>query len=158
MKTEPRYRNESPAHHQEKERLSQMLRGAGWVTYCEHNYCDVVAHHPCWKFSVGIEVESTPRNMIRNIERNFSAGCLAALVLCLNPQYLRQMNRKLLRYVPVEKRYRVGLFVSSDACEEAIQSWALGVYWVKRFQPGIEVISRFLEQQSQSQNISTTKK
>src|SRR5882672_2870469 len=75
--------------------------GHGTVLY-EHGRCDVVVVSPCSAAILGVGIERSDRNVLKNLSRNFGQGCDHVLIVCPDFKTLREVARKLARALPPE--------------------------------------------------------
>jgi hypothetical protein len=95
--------NETGEHIALKSGVLQFLHNWGYgVVLCEHQYCDIVAVHPHRATILGVEIERSERNALKNISRDFSQGCSQVLVVCPNLKVLGEVARKFSRALPSE--------------------------------------------------------
>jgi hypothetical protein len=74
-------------------------------------------------FLAAIEVESSPRNVLRNIERNFKNGCHAVAVVSLTERYRSQITNKALGSAPELKSRKIQVFAYDDKGLMELVSW-----------------------------------
>jgi hypothetical protein len=102
--------HETDEHRALKGEVLQFLRQWGYGTVlCEHQNCDVVAVQPHKASILGVEVERSNRNVLKNLSRNFSQGCEHVLIVCPDFHALGQVARKLARDLSPEFGARTAL-------------------------------------------------
>ena len=79
----------------------------------EHHDCDVVAVPPWGASILGIEIERSGRNVLRNLSRNFSQGCDHVLIVCPDFKTLGEVARKLSRALPPQFWAKTALVTAS---------------------------------------------
>lgn len=94
-----RNRGESQAHLEAKPAIGFLFDDPGWSVFFEHCNADVLALHHASRFVSGIEIEASPRNVLRNIERNMANGCHAVAVVSLTDRYLNQIKNKIQKHL-----------------------------------------------------------
>ncbi len=77
-----------------------------WVVY-EEGGADLVASRP--KYLLAAEVQQTGRNILHDIERDFSKGANDVLVVCPTMAAVREVSAKLNKYLENRFQGRVGI-------------------------------------------------
>ena len=90
--------NETQRHLMAKATIGKLFNRTDWSVFYEQRNADVIVMHHTTRFVAAIELESSPRNVLRNIERNVAYGCQAVAVVSLTDQYLRQITNKTFKY------------------------------------------------------------
>jgi len=103
----PRRGNESQLHLVSKILTASMFAGHEWSVFLEQRDADVLVMHNSTRLIVAIEVESSPRNVLRNIERDIGNGCHAVAVVSLTERYLNQITNKILSHIGTHDRIKV---------------------------------------------------
>ena len=100
--------HESELHRTLKRTVRDLLPHLGFHSaVCEHLCCDIVAMS--FGGVLAVEVELSPRNVLKNLQRDFAQGCDFALIICPDLQTLGEVARKLARELPSEFRDRTGI-------------------------------------------------
>jgi hypothetical protein len=106
--------HETPEHRTDKCEVLHLLRSLGHgIVLCEQEYCDVVAIQPRSAAVLGVEIERTSRNVLKNLSRNFARGCSNVLIVCPDFKILGEISRKLARALPQEFWTRTALTTMS---------------------------------------------
>jgi hypothetical protein len=95
--------HETAEHRTSKLEIIASLRGCGYdPVICEHEYCDIVAVRTVnsARQTLAVEMERSPRNVLRNIERNFAHGCDVVLIVCPDVRILTEVTRKIAHHAP----------------------------------------------------------
>ncbi len=102
--------HETPEHRVLKPEVAALLRDMGFdPVLCEHEHCDVVAVRSNGKGVLGVEIERSKRNLLRNLTRNFARGCDDVLVVCPNFASAAEASRALARHLPACQQGKVAL-------------------------------------------------
>jgi len=111
MKTDQKKtRNESLPHLQEKNDASELMRRLGFgVVLQEHENCDLIVTHPGCASILALEIEQSPRNVLRNLSRNFAQGCTSVLVICPDFYIAALVARRIAKSLPPELQARTAL-------------------------------------------------
>src|SRR5690348_10236409 len=111
MKTLNQNRGHETAEHRGlKCEVLNFLRNLGYGTVLyEHQCCDVVAVQPRSATILGVEIERSDRNVLKNLSRDFTYGCAQVLIVCPDFKILGAVARKLSRALPPELWIRTGL-------------------------------------------------
>ena len=91
----PNRGRESKLHKESKTVIGRLFDESGWSVFYEQCNADVLVLHHATRFLAAIEVESSPRNVVRNIERNFAYGCRAVAVVSINERLYNQIANKI---------------------------------------------------------------
>lgn len=95
--------HESKLHKLLKEICEIKLRKLGYKLLSEQKGCDVFALKEMeidgWQVRLGVEVELSPRNALRNVQRDFDNRCNRVLVVCPSVKIKNAVERKLYRYL-----------------------------------------------------------
>ncbi|NDV63349.1 hypothetical protein G0Q06_12865 [Puniceicoccales bacterium CK1056] len=116
-------RNESPGHQAEKDRIEALCRDPRAAVYVEYRNADLVVVDIPTVTTVAIEVESTPRNVLRNIRRNLKNGCHGVLVVSRDERFFEQISRTIARHLTSTERTKVRLVKSGDIYALTIQDF-----------------------------------
>ena len=93
----------------QSEAINLLHRWGYGAVLPEHRLCDVVAVPPYGAAILGLEVERSARNVLRNLSRNFEQGCECVLIVCPDFKSLGEVARKLSRALPPDLWVRTGL-------------------------------------------------
>lgn len=91
----PNRGRESWLHRESKIVIGHLFDESGWSVFYEQCNADILVLHHASRFAAAIEVESSPKNVIRNIERNASYGCRAVAVVSIKEQLHNQIINKI---------------------------------------------------------------
>jgi|SRR5579859_3414318 len=106
--------HETPEHRTDKCEVHRFLRSLGHgIVLCEQQDCDVVAIRPQSAAILGVEIERTSRNVLKNLSRDFARGCSNVLIVCPDFKILGEVSRKLARALPHEFWARTALTTMS---------------------------------------------
>lgn len=115
--------HESNRHREAKERIASLFDESVWSVFFEQRCADLVVLHRATRFVAAIEIESTPRNVLRNLKRNTVFGCNAVAVLGLDERYFNQIANKLEKRDPSMLPNRIRLFAHTAAGMEDLHRW-----------------------------------
>jgi hypothetical protein len=105
---------ETDEHRALKREVLQFLWHWGYgAVLCEHQNCDVVAVQPHSASILGVEIERSNRNVLKNLSRDFSRGCEHVLIVCPDFKTLGEVARKLSRALPPEFSAKTALVTIS---------------------------------------------
>ena len=96
---------ESDDHRRMKDEARSILLESGYpAVYPERKCCDLVAVRLAGPsvVSLAVEVERSPRNVVRNAQRNFENGCDATLILSSNTTVYDSCVRTLRKRLAVD--------------------------------------------------------
>jgi len=94
--------HESDEHLTMKVGVIRGLRRVGYdIILGEHHCSDALAIKLGgeWPSTVAVEIERSPRNLLRNIKRDFAHGAEAILIVCPDAATLAAVARKIARHV-----------------------------------------------------------
>ena len=92
--------HESIEHLSAKMIIGDLFGIDGWSVFYEQRHADILLlHHPT-KVTIAVEIESSSRNVIRNIQRNHENGCLGTAVVSLDPNQSESVVFKVRRHTP----------------------------------------------------------
>jgi hypothetical protein len=92
--------HESRPHIEAKVSVGKLFPTPEWSIFLEQCDADILVHHNPSGVLVAIEVESTPRNVLRNIQRDLSNDCHAVATVSLQARYHRQICNKIRKHYP----------------------------------------------------------
>lgn len=121
--------HETSTHLHVKQELGARCESIGWSTFYEEQGADIVIRHYQTGFIAAIEVESSPRNVTRNIERNIAHGCDAVAVVSLNDRFLRQIANKVMSSSIALNHGKVRLFPLDSRGINDMLSWLIDLTW-----------------------------
>lgn len=96
----PRRGRESKLHIEAKVIAGNLFPAPEWTVFFEQRDADVLVLHNANRFVAAIEVESTPRNVLRNIERDLANGCHAVATITLQQRLHLQICNKIRKHYP----------------------------------------------------------
>ena len=123
----PRRGHESSVHLEAKIAVGRLFNDPEWSVFYEQRNADVLVLHNATKFVAAIEVESSPRNVLRNLERNMSHGCQAVAVVALTERYLGQITSKILGSAVYENHRNIKVFLYRNSDLNALRDWLIGL-------------------------------
>ena len=85
--------HESQVHREAKQQIAALFKAPDWTVFFEQHNADIVMLHNFSGTIIAIEAECSPRNVLRNIQRNFEQGCHATATISINSKYLNQINK-----------------------------------------------------------------
>ena len=96
-----KYRREGELHCGVKGDIeNNLFAHPKWSVFIEEHCADLLILHNSSGFLAATELETTPRNVLRNISRNLSNGCLAVATVSLQERYHRQICNKIRKHYP----------------------------------------------------------
>lgn len=110
--------HESRQHLEAKTVIASLFNTPVWSVFPEQRDTDVLVMHNPTGFLTAIEAESSPRNVARNIMRDFTNGCHAVAVVALTGRYFSQIKNKA---VQCSGNIRVFRFTEPDQVE--LRNW-----------------------------------
>lgn len=119
--------HESQRHLDAKRHIGQIFDAPRWSVFYELHQADILVINHDSHVLIAIEAESTPRNVIRNITRNFQNGCDAVATVALNERYHSQIQTKIQTYVPDESQRHVKLFGYDEESLRELRFWILHI-------------------------------
>jgi hypothetical protein len=123
----PRRGHESIAHLEAKMAVGRLFNSPGWSVFYEQHNADILVMHNATRFTAAIEVESSPRNVLRNLERNLAYGCDAIAVVSLNERYFGQIACKILGHVHGRYTQPVKLFPLGEQGSADLYEWIVSL-------------------------------
>lgn len=91
----PNRGRESRLHREAKIHIGCLFEEPGWSVFYEQRNADILVLYHASRFVAAIEVESSPKNVVRNIERNMAHGCNAVAVVSIKEQFHNQVANKI---------------------------------------------------------------
>jgi len=119
----PRRGHERLLHLEAKPNLADPFRGSEWSVFFEQWDADVLVMHNSTRLLMAIEAESSPRNVLRNIERDLGNGCHAVAVVSLTERYLGQITNKILRHTEYDDREKIKVFLYDAQGLNELHNW-----------------------------------
>ena len=119
----PRRGRESHLHLDAKTVIANLFGGLEWSIFFEQRDADILAMHNSTCFLAAIEVESSPRNVLRNIERDLGNGCHAVAVVALTERYLSQITNKILRHAEYDGSEQIQVFLYDQHGLNELCNW-----------------------------------
>ena len=119
----PRRGHESKLHLKGKTAIPKYLPDAAWSVFFEQRNADILVMHNATHFLTAIEAESSPRNVLRNIERDLGNGCHAVAVVSLTERYLNQITNKILRHAEYGDNERIKVFLFDQRGLNELSNW-----------------------------------
>lgn len=116
-------RNESAGHVEDKSSLTFLCSQLDLFALQESQNADIFVCDPKSLITLAIEVETTPRNLIRNIKRNFSNGFHGVLVCSRTPALTSQMVASISRHLDPSESARVLTVNIKDITEMTIKDF-----------------------------------
>ena len=113
--------HESQAHRDAKATIGRLFDDPAWSVFYEQRNADILVLHHASRFVAAIEVESSPRNVLNNINRNVAYGCHAVAVISLTKRYLSQITNKVLGHVEHHDQIKVFRYDEQDL--HKLQHW-----------------------------------
>lgn len=123
----PRRGHESMLHLEAKTVIAGMFAGPRWSVFLEQRDTDVLLMHIRTRLLMAVEIESSPRNVRRNIERDVSNGCDAVAVVTLNPRHHRQIENRARRHGSGLPESRLQIFSYSAEGQRQLIQWIDGL-------------------------------
>lgn len=127
--------HESNLHREAKKRIGAIFQGPDWTLFFEQKNADLVLLHHSSGSIIAIEVESSPRNVLRNIRRNFDQGCCAVATISLNPRMDSQIQNKIHTHLPETQTRRIRFFEYSEDALRSMRFWILHICQTTSFSP-----------------------
>lgn len=117
--------HESQAHRNAKANIGHLFDAPDWSVFYEERNADIVVMHNATKFMAAIEVESSPRNVLRNLDRNIAYGCDAVAVVSLTERYLGQITSKILGSDTHKNHHKIKVFLYRIRELNALLDWLI---------------------------------
>ena len=115
--------NELQVHRDAKPSCGRWFDDPAWSVFYEQRNADILVMHLASRFVAAIEVESSPRNVLRNIERNVAYGCHAVAVVSLSERYLGQITSKILGRAQLQSKAHLKLFSYNAQSLRELRLW-----------------------------------
>ncbi len=131
----PRRGHESTIHLEAKTAIGQLFNAPNWSVFYEQRNADILVMHNATRFVAAIEVESSPRNVLRNLDRNFAYGCQAVAVISLTERYLAQITVKVLGHIATHPDKRIKVFLHNAQGLHELLDWLTAISRSKHNEP-----------------------
>lgn len=115
--------HESHSHLEAKKIIGRLFDDSAWSVFIEERNADLIILHHASRFVVGIEVESSPRNVLNNIVRNIAFGCHAVAIVSLTERYLDQITNKILNHIESHEIKQVRVFTYDESGLAELHEW-----------------------------------
>ena len=119
----PRRGHESIYHLEAKTAIGRLFKAPDWSVFYEQRNADILVMHLASRFVAAIEVESSPRNVLGNIERNVAYGCHAVAVVSLSERYLGQITVKVLDHIATHPGESIKVFLYNAQSLQELRLW-----------------------------------
>lgn len=119
----PRRGHESIYHLEAKTVIGRLFNAPDWSVFYEQRNADILVMHNATRFVAAIEVESSPRNVLHNLERNLAYGCDAVAVVSLTERYLAQITVKLLDPIATHQDESIKVFLYNAQGLHELHGW-----------------------------------
>ncbi|VGO16202.1 hypothetical protein PDESU_04793 [Pontiella desulfatans] len=119
--------HETQRHIEAKLAIGQMFKNEDWSVFFEQCNADILVLHHATRFVASIEAEASPRNVLRNIERNIKYGCKAVATVSLTDRYLGQITTKVFKYSDQNPEFPIRLFRHNKQGLEELHSWIVSL-------------------------------
>ena len=123
----PRRGHENLLHLQAKCEIGRLFDDPAWSVFFEQRNADVLVMHHETCFVAAIELESSPKNVLINIRRNFAQECHAVAVVSLTKYFLSQITNKALRAASETNSGNIRVFTYDDAGLQELFNWITGL-------------------------------
>ncbi len=115
--------HESRAHREAKKTVARWFASEGWSVFPEWHNTDLALIRNDDVAAFSIEVESTPRNVVPNLRRNFANGFKTVAIVVLNPKFRRQIENQVCKHLPPYRHSQVKIFDHSENVAPTIEAW-----------------------------------
>jgi hypothetical protein len=115
--------HENLLHLQAKTEIGRLFHAPDWAVFYEQNFADILVMHCSTRFIAAIEVESTPRNVIRNLNRNLAYECRAVAVISLNDRFHGQIEKKALQLAAARNQKNIRVFRYQYPALQELFNW-----------------------------------
>ncbi|MDF7824370.1 hypothetical protein P4B35_10135 [Pontiellaceae bacterium B12227] len=85
---------ESRLHREAKAIVGRLFDDPDWSVFYEQRNADILVLHHKSRFVAAIELETSPRNVLRNLQRNADYGCRVVAVVALTERFSNQIVNK----------------------------------------------------------------
>lgn len=115
--------HENLLHLQAKAEIGRIFREPDWAVFYEQRCADILVMHCRTRFIAAIEVESTPRNVLRNLNRNLDYECHAVAVISLDDRFYGQIESKARRLAASRNRKHIRVFRRQEQSLQELFHW-----------------------------------
>jgi hypothetical protein len=115
--------HETPLHLRAKAEIGRLFNAPDWAVFYEQNFADILVMHCGTRFIAAIEAESTPRNVVRNLNRNLAYECHAVAVISLNDRFHAQIEGKALRLAAARNQKNIRVFRYREQEAQELFNW-----------------------------------
>ncbi|MDF7809464.1 hypothetical protein P4E94_18625 [Pontiellaceae bacterium B12219] len=115
--------NESTAHLEAKVEIGRLFSNPAWAVFFEQRNTDILIMHNATRITAAVEVESSPRNVSRNLERNTHNGCGVMAVVALNSSHLPRITSKAIEHSMSYPGTCVMVFPHTTNGCQALRGW-----------------------------------
>jgi hypothetical protein len=115
--------HENLLHLQAKAEIGRIFCKPDWAVFYEQRCADILVMHGTTRFIAAIEAESTPRNVVRNLNRNLAYECRAVAVISLNDRFHGQIEKKALQLAAARNQKNIRVFRYQDPALQELFNW-----------------------------------
>ena len=115
--------NESIHHLEAKMAIGRIFNDPDWAVLYEQRNADVLVMHIATWFVAAIEVESSPRNVRRNLKRDTTNGCGVVAVVALNGCHFPRITAMATDHAMAHPRTGVMVFPHDAGGMQALHGW-----------------------------------
>ena len=119
--------NESIHHLEAKMAIGRLFNDPDWAVLYEQRNADVLVMHIATRFLAAIEVESSPKNVSRNLERDTTNGCGVVAVVALNGCHLPRITAKAVEHAMIHPGTGVMVFPHDTRGLKSLSGWLAAV-------------------------------
>ncbi len=119
--------NESYRHLEAKTAIGELFNDPDWAVFYEQRDTDVLVMHNATRFVAAIEVESSPRNVQRNLERDTTNGCGVVAVVVLNEHHLGQITAKAVTHAMAHPGDGIMVFPHNEQGQVSLRGWIASI-------------------------------
>lgn len=115
--------HETQSHFEAKPAIGRKFKSEVWSIFYEQRNADVLILHHTSLFAGAIELESSPKNVLNNIQRNMAYGCQAVAVVSLTDRYLNQIRNKIKKYIDPDNSRPIKVFSYDKNGLQELYEW-----------------------------------
>ena len=119
--------NESIHHLKAKTAIGELFKDPDWAVFYEQRDTDILVMHNATRFVAAVEVESSPRNVARNLERDTTNGCDVVAVVALNAHYLQRITSKAVDHAMAHPGAGIMVFPHGVQGLQALRGWITSI-------------------------------
>ena len=119
--------NESIHHLKAKTAIGELFKDPDWAVFYEQRDTDILVMHNATRFVAAIEVESSPRNVQRNLERDTTNGCGVVAVVVLNTRHLPRITTTAVKYASAHPGSGIMVFPNGARGQQSLHSWIASI-------------------------------